>query len=139
MSKKFLELIKFSEQELRLIVNEVYFGRIKAIPNQNQTEYAIIYEQQISAISGPPINKETYLGPIKTLNDLERMAESYSKKIAQENDYFFINKANLSAKEAKIIKFKSKRLKEIEERFYSHADHLFPDSSKKNQNSDESA
>lgn len=82
MPKKLLELIKISEKQFQLRLDDNYFGKIKAIPNQNHTEYAIIYEQQISAISGPSISREQYLKETGNLNELEKIAEYYLKKIA---------------------------------------------------------
>lgn len=98
MPKKVLELIKIDESQFHIRLNRDYFGKIKAIPNQSQTEYAIIYEQQISAISGPPLDKEVYIKETFSLDELEKIAETYSKKIAKENCYYFKNKANLSTK-----------------------------------------
>lgn len=103
MPKKVLELIKIAESQFHLRLNRDYFGKIKAIPNQSQTKYAIIYEQQISAISGPPLDKEVYIKETSSLGELEKIAETYSKKIAKENCYYFKNKANLSAKNPELI------------------------------------
>ncbi len=97
MSKKSLGLTRFTENQFKLQVNGDYFGTIKAIPNQEQTEYAIIYTQQISAISGPPMDREIYIGKTDSLSNLEKMSEAYSKKIAKDNNFSFKNKANLSA------------------------------------------
>ena len=102
MSRKTLDLIKFGEQEFRLDLNNSYFGRIKAIPNNDGTGYAVIYEQNIPAISGPPMKQEIYLESIRGLNELEEIARTHSKSIAQQNNYSLKRKANLSAKRSKI-------------------------------------
>ena len=99
MSRKTLDLIKFGEQEFRLDLNNSYFGRIKAIPNNDGTGYAVIYEQNIPAISGPPMKQEIYLESIRGLNELEEIARTHSKSIAQQNNYSLKRKANLSAKD----------------------------------------
>ncbi len=96
MSKKPLDLIKFGEQEFRLNLYNEYFGKIRAIQNDDKTGYAVIYEQNIPAISGPPMNREIYLEAIKSLNDLEEVAEAYSKKIAKKYKCSLNNLANLS-------------------------------------------
>lgn len=54
----------------------------------------------------------------KHLSDLIKLLQDH--KLILEN-----NKANLGAKEAKLIYFKSKRQKEAEERFSHLADHIY--------------
>ncbi|MDD2756619.1 MAG: hypothetical protein PHS80_13990 [Methanothrix sp.] len=98
MPKKHLKLIQFGELEFRLDLDNSYFGKIKAISNNDKTEYAIIYEQNIPAISGPSMIRETYLESIKCLDNLEKIAKYHSKQIAKQHNYSLINKANLSAK-----------------------------------------
>ena len=102
-SKEKLYLTKFGELEFKLGLNNRYFGKIKAIPNNDKTEYAVIYEQSIPAFSGPPMNKEIYLEAIKNLNQLEEIAKAHYKLIAKQHNYSLSNKANLSAKDFHFI------------------------------------
>ncbi len=110
MTKQILKLTKFGNQEFHLETDKGYFGSIKAIPNIDQTGYAVIYKQQIPALSGPPLNKEVYLESIKNLEDLETIAKSHSKLIAKKHKYSLSNLANLSANSSYINDIKKKIL-----------------------------
>ena len=95
-------------------------------------EYALISEEQF---------KEYQKNPGEVFDYLLVHKDSNAFKEKQEK-----NKANLSEQEPKIVKmkdYKSKQLKEAEERFYHLSDHLDPlfqeNSNKKDKNPEESA
>ncbi len=89
MVKKELKGEVFEESLFRLTLNDSYFGEISAIQNENNTEYALIYKKEIPSISGPPGEKKVYLGNIQNINELEKVAFDFSKKIAEKKGYSF--------------------------------------------------
>jgi hypothetical protein len=91
----------------------------------------IITEHALEAFDNSPwINLED-----RCIPDLIKLLQNHESLLQK-------NKANLSAKEAKTVNFKdykSKEMREAEERFYHLSDHLFSDNSKKDPNPKDNA
>jgi uncharacterized Zn finger protein (UPF0148 family) len=101
-----------------------YFSVEKTSSTKSIKESVVPYTQ---------FRREALKEELNKLEALLNLAENPDNKIKTSNlQNSLYNKANLNAQEPKIVRmrdYKSKEVKEAEERFYHLSDHLFPGNS----------